>query len=257
METENSYFNRLVNDLRNIGVMPGDTLMVHSSLRSVGDFPDRAMIVTRALLEVLGSEGTLVMPALSYLFVTRDHPVFVQHETPTCVGALTEYFRTIPGVERSIHPTHSVCAIGKNTTLLLHDHHLDNSPCGARSPFTKLKHLDGKILFLGCGLMPNTSMHAIEELSIPPYLYGDKINYSIHLPNHTSYQKDYTPHGFKGYNQRYDRIIQILHPHDFRVGQILKAQSYLVKSSPLWIRVEQKLREDPFFFVEEKQLFEE
>jgi len=250
METEKSYFKQLVTDIVNLGIMPGDNLLVHSSLRSVGNFPDRARLVTRALLEVLGSEGTLLMPALSYRQVTSDHPVFVHHETPTCVGALTEYFRTMHGVERSIHPTHSVCAIGKNTSLLLQYHHLDNTPCGPNSPFNKLKNMDAKILFLGCGLLPNTTMHAIEELTPPPYLYGNNLTYTIHAPNQPPYQKEYITHGFKGYKQRYDRVIRILNPTDFREGQILTAHCYLIKAAPLWKRAEQKLMEAPLFFVD-------
>ena len=55
---------------------------------------------------MLGEKATLLMPALSYEIVTKENPVFDQVKTPSNVGFQTEYFRTQPGVLRSVHPTH-------------------------------------------------------------------------------------------------------------------------------------------------------
>ena len=52
-------------DLSNLGLRSGTTVMVHSSLGKVGWTVGGPVAVIRALLEVLGHEGTLVMPAES------------------------------------------------------------------------------------------------------------------------------------------------------------------------------------------------
>jgi len=81
---------------------------VHTSLRSLGKVPGGAETVVRGLLYALGENGTLLTPALSYASVGVNNPVFDVLHTPSCVGALPEYFRTRPGTIRSVHPTHSV-----------------------------------------------------------------------------------------------------------------------------------------------------
>ena len=133
----------------------------HSSLRSLGPVPGGAETVVRGLVEALGPDGTLLMPALSYARVTPEQPLFDVRLTPSNVGALPETFRTRPGTLRSIHPTHSVCGVGRLAAELLGRHIEDRTPCGPRSPFHLLPEYGGQILMLGCGLRPNTSMHAV------------------------------------------------------------------------------------------------
>ena len=91
--------------------MPGDVLLVHSAMKPLGGgrwLRRRAP----ALRAVLTEQGTLLLPALSYTTVTPEQPVFSVQETPSCVGKLSEAFRTASGMLRSVHPTHSVCAAG-------------------------------------------------------------------------------------------------------------------------------------------------
>lgn len=244
---------RICDHLTDLGVLEGDSLLVHSSLNSIGRFQDRAAILVEAFLQVLGPSGTLLMPALSYENVTTKLPVFDQRQTPSCVGGLTEFFRKMLGVQRSIHPTHSVCSAGKNTKLLLDRHRLDQTPCGPNSPFKKLQEVNGKILFLGCGVPPNTSMHAIEELTPPEYLFGNRVEYSISINNGDTYRKHYTTHHFENVEQRYDRVLDVLERGDYSRGKILEADAYLLYTAPLWEKVNQKLAENPLYFVDKKR----
>ena len=149
----------LQNDLSALGIRPGDTVLMHSSFRSLGGIEGGATGFFEAFTDLLGSEGTLILPALSYKSVTRQQPVFHQDQTPSCVGYLPEFFRTqVPGVIRSLHPTHSCCLLGKYARELAEGHELDDTPVGRHSPFAKLPLIGGKILMLGCGLDCNTSM---------------------------------------------------------------------------------------------------
>ena len=246
----NWIINKVIDDLTALGITKGDNLLVHSSLHSLGDFNGKAKTVTEALLNVIGKSGTLLMPALSYETVGKDNPYFEVNKTPSCVGGLTEYFRLRDDTERSIHPTHSVSGVGLNVEYFLKDHYLDNTPVGENSPFVKLKKVCGKILFIGCGLNPNTSMHGIEELVKPPYLFDGETLYTLTDKSGKQFKKKYMNHNFKGYKQRYDRMESLLDEKYLVKGKIMKADAYLMSSSELWKVAHKKLRLDPLYFVD-------
>jgi aminoglycoside 3-N-acetyltransferase len=225
-------------------------LMVHSSLRSLGAVPGGAETVVRGILDALGPAGTLLVPALSYLAVNPAQPCFEQARTPSCVGALPEFFRTRAGTRRSLHPTHSVCAAGARAGEILGGHHLDSTPCGPRSPFRRLREFGGQVLFLGCGMRPNTSMHAVEELVVPPYLFAGATDYRLLSADGGEFRMSMRNHGFAGWEQRYDRLACLLPAGALRFGAVLGAGSHLVACAPMWQTALAALRADPLCFVE-------
>ncbi|HMQ32083.1 MAG TPA: AAC(3) family N-acetyltransferase [Chloroflexaceae bacterium] len=235
----------LADDLRALGLAPGDTVMVHAAFRALGVRDPDAVIL--ALLDVLGDAGTLLMPALSWLQEPPD--VHDTRATPSCVGFLPEYFRTRPGTRRSLHPTHSVCGVGVRADELLEIHHADTTPCGPHSPFSAILR-GGMILFLGCGLRPNTAMHAVEEHAQPPYLFGPPRLYTITDENGQTFQRVYTPHGFAGVTQRYDRVADLLAPPALQSGYVGAAAAFLVDGPVLLDAALAALRRNPYFFVE-------
>ena len=244
---------QIIEDCRFLGVRAGGVLLVHASLSAMGKVKGGAETVIRALKEVLGPEGTLAFPSLSYDFVTPENPVFSIDGTPSNVGVIPEHFRKRPGSMRSLHPTHSVCATGPLAKELLLSHGLDNTPCGTNSPFRKLRELNGQILMLGCGLRPNTSMHAIEELVIPPYLLGEVLDYQLILSDGRKISKRYVPHNFDGWTQRYDRVADVLNKDELVNGEILKANVYLIEVEVMWKKVLNALQKNPFYFVDSIQ----
>jgi aminoglycoside 3-N-acetyltransferase len=245
-----SPINRLADDLRALGIREGGVLLVHSSLRSLGGVAGGAETVIRALLDVVGAGGTLLLPALSYETVTAERPCFDVRKTPVCVGALPEYFRQRTGTLRSVHPTHSVCGVGAQAGDLLGGHERDTTPCGPNSPFHKLPHYHGQILFLGCGLRPNTSMHALEELSEPAYLFAGEVEYDVIAADGRTSRMRIRRHNFKGWVQRYDRVAQVLDGAALRTGRVLAAGCHLIEAAAMWPAVHEKLKHDPLFFVD-------
>ena len=242
--------DQLVLDLQTVGVRPGGVLMVHSSLKSLGAFPGGAESLIQGLLAAIAPEGTLLMPALSYETVIPQKPVFDIRSTPSCVGILPEIFRLSAGTRRSMHPTHSVCAVGPLTSDLLSPHILDSTPCGPNSPFHRLADFKGQILMLGCGLRPNTSMHAIEEIAQTPYLLNPPMRFTLIDENGQKTQKSYAPHNFKNISQRYDRVEKVLAYPQLRTGGVLKAKVHLIEANALKDCVLQALEKDPWFFVD-------
>ena len=238
------------NALEELGIKRGDTVLMHSSLKALGGEVSPPQLI-EALTGALGGEGTLVLPALSYLHCNKNHPFFDYYATPSNVGAIAEYFRTYTeGVVRSINPTHSCCALGANAGFITEGHILDNTPCGKNSPFTRVKELGGKILFLGCGMRPNTSMHAIEELFEPDYLFGETYEYRIKDRQGNSFICLCKAHNFTGVSQRYDRLEELLADGtELRRGYVLKAFCHLADAGAVWERASAAYSENPNYFV--------
>ena len=243
---------QIASDARALGVRPGSVLLVHSSLRSLGQKDIRPQEVIDGLLLALGDHGTLVFPALSYLHCGPAHSLtFDVRNTPSNVGALPEYFRTdMPGVRRSLCPTHSCCAVGEKRDAVVGEHHLDDTPAGAHSPFRRVMELDGSVLFLGCGTNCNTSMHAVEELSRPDYLFEACYTYTMIREDGSSYEQRCYAHDFRGVSQVYRRMEDLLTADELQKGNILAASCHLMRCVPMWEKADAKFREDPHYFVD-------
>jgi aminoglycoside 3-N-acetyltransferase len=140
--------------LRDLGFTPGAMVMVHSAFslvkRRVPDLTPEKLI--RQMQELLGPEGTLLMPAFAFRgrqsHYVDTHTHFDVRQTPSAVGILTEVFRKMPGVIRSYHPTHSVAGWGQHAREILSTHHL-GSTFGVTSPFYRLREYDGLVVGLG------------------------------------------------------------------------------------------------------------
>jgi len=167
------------------------TVMVHSSLSKLGFVVGGPQAVVAALLEVVGTTGTLMMPTHSGALsdpanwenppvperwwspVRAEMPAFDPHLTPTrSMGAIVECFRGVPGVRRSNHPTVSAAAIGPNARALVEAHELHDR-FGESSPQGRLYELDGHVLLLGVDHANNTSLHLSEARSGLPELVAD------------------------------------------------------------------------------------
>ena len=240
---------RIARELCGTGISPGDTILVHSSLSSLGYVPGGAEMVVGGLVRAVGPDGTLLMPALSYQ--QRPHHVHDTRRTPSNVGAIPEHFRLRPGTVRSVHPTHSVCGIGRRAVDLLSRHAEDSTPCGPSSPLNLMLDIGAKIVMLGCGLRPNTTMHALEEYVEPVYLFGELVAYTITDNTGRTFTKVYARHGFKGWKQRYDRVALLPGSDEFvRHGRILHASVHVVDGAATKAAVLGRLRADPLFFVD-------
>ncbi len=216
----------------------------------MGHVPGGAETVIRGLWDALGPDGMLLMPALSYTYVNAAYPVFDVLRTPSNIGTIPEIFRTGPGTMRSVCPTHSVCGVGAQVERFLKGHHLDETPCGSHSPYRMLRDAGGQILFIGCGLKPNTSMHGVEELVEPPYLFGPTLSYRIIFPDGTETQLNCRRHDFAGYAQRYDRLGPLLKEDGLKIGTVLEATIHLLECRTMWEQAWAALQRDPLFFVE-------
>ncbi|MBB6486060.1 aminoglycoside N(3)-acetyltransferase [Rhizobium lusitanum] len=178
----------LTADLGKIGVRHGDILIVHTSLASLGWVCGGAVAVIQALIEAVGSAGTLVMPAHSAQItnpanwamppvpkewiepIKANMPPFDARTTPTRnMGAVAELFRTWPGAARSNHPSASFAALGPLAEEITREHALDD-PLGEHSPLGALYRLEAKVLLIGVDFNRCTALHLAEQRRWPDRL---------------------------------------------------------------------------------------
>lgn len=181
----------LVNDLIKAGVKSGDTLLVHSSLSKIGYVEEGPKTVVEALLDVVGTEGNLLMPnspnAGLQLEYIRSIESFDVQNTPSALGAITEYFRKLPEAKRSAHPTEPVSCIGPDAEYFVSEHFGELTPYTEKSPFYKVSEKGGKILYLGVTLdNAGTNLHtledAVDDFKFPVY-YDEVFEVNVVLPD--------------------------------------------------------------------------
>ena len=162
----------LVAAFREIGLEAGDSVIVHSSYRSLGEVEGGPEAVIDALLEAVGPTGNLVLPAFNY---TRPipEPYFDQAQTPARTGIIAELGRRRAEAVRSLSPTHSVAVIGPDAAALT-EGHLEVRTFGIGSPIDRLAKTGGKVLLLGVGNDANSTIHIAEEYAgVPKALWTE------------------------------------------------------------------------------------
>lgn len=176
-------FESLQTGFRSIGLTAGDVVIVHTSLSKIGWTVGGARTVIDALLSVVGSGGTVVMPTFTtensdpgrwqnppvpndwFETICRQMPAFDKNLTVSWgVGCIPELFRTYPKSRRSDHPQVSFAASGKYSSQILETHIL--TPCfGMDSPLGALYRLNARILLLGVSYDKCSGLHLAEVLS--------------------------------------------------------------------------------------------
>lgn len=112
----------LKHDLVAMGLTGNETILIHSSMKSIGPVEGGADTVLDAWMEFF-AEGLLLLPTHTWRFINEENRVFDVRRSPCCVGILPELFRQRPGVVRSLHPTHSMAAYGKGAAAYLEGEH--------------------------------------------------------------------------------------------------------------------------------------
>ncbi|MCP3923256.1 MAG: aminoglycoside 3-N-acetyltransferase [Desulfobacterales bacterium] len=183
--------NQLVNELIELGLSEGQTVMLHASVKRIGNIEGGPQTIIEALLEVLTSSGTLMMlvgwednpynisgasfqdnidnlpekKRRAFYNSTSFDPEYSRSDRKV-MGILPEYLRTYPGSIRSRHPL-GYAAVGKMAQSVLNDQQWQYRE-GSGSPLEKLCEVGGKVLLLGSPTGNVTLLHFAENLADIP-----------------------------------------------------------------------------------------
>jgi len=155
--------DQIIDALKRVGIKKGDSIFVHSSLKSFGkickgitkEYFLNAFLAS--LTETVGTEGNIIMPTFSYSFCKNQ--TFDPQKTPSTVGILTESFRKMKDVKRSTDPIFSIAVLGKDSDYFAS---VGTNCFGKNSIFEKLYYKDVKLMFIG-DTFDITYMHFVEQ----------------------------------------------------------------------------------------------
>jgi len=153
--------------LTKLEIKNGSTVFIHSSTDNL-NISFNPVRLLEILLETVGGSGTLVFPCWQFSYRAEDYlksgKVFDVRRSPSALGMLTEIARRYPGAQRSIHPTNSIVAIGKNAAEITGSHHEDIYPCGEKSPYYRVMQSGGVIAGIGVNANFMSFVHCPEDV---------------------------------------------------------------------------------------------
>jgi len=160
----------------------GDKIMVHSSLSSFGRVEGGAETVIKALIELVGPEGTILMPSFNHgaPFESSDQGIFDPTKTPCINGRIPDTFWRMEGVHRSLNPTHAFAVYGRDAERYTKNHHLTLT-MGEESPLGLLALEGGYQINLGTKHHTTTAKHVAEMINRSPCLGYRTEEYPVRL----------------------------------------------------------------------------
>ena len=163
----------LKKQLQAMGLQPNDTVVIHTSMKAIGDVEGGAEGVIDTFCEYL-SEGLFLVPTHTWEEVTQDNPYYDVRTSVPNIGLIpkTAAFRK-DGV-RSLHPTHSIWAHGAQAEEFVANEENAPSPTPKGYCWDKIADYQGKILLIGVENDKNTFIHSIEERTNLPDRISDK-----------------------------------------------------------------------------------
>ena len=149
--------------LEKLGIKHDDTVLIHTSLKSVGEIENGADGLIDAFCEYL-CDGLFIVPTHTWDNVVPDSPYYDVRTTEPCIGTLPKIAAKRADGVRSLHPTHSVAAFGKRAAEYIKGEELSATPAPVGGCWARLYDEKAKILLIGVGHEKNTYFHAVDEM---------------------------------------------------------------------------------------------
>ena len=173
----------LQEQLKTMGLKCTDAIMVHSSMKSMGEVEGGAETVLDAFIEYF-SEGLFMTPAHTWKQMSEEYNLFDPETEPACVGIIPNLLLKRPGVVRSLHPTHSMAVIGKGAAEYVQGEEFVNTPCAPGGCWDRLRKVHAKILLIGVTHARNTFIHSVEEVfDVPERFTKHPVDFRIKMPD--------------------------------------------------------------------------
>lgn len=195
MLTRNDVFTLL----ESFGIRRNDVVTMHSSLREIGPIEGGADGLIDALKDYL-CDGLLLIPTHTWANVNAANPHFDVRSTVPCIGTMAKVAAFRKDGIRSLHPTHSMAAFGKNAREYIQGEEKSSTPAPMGGALSRLYELNGKVLLVGVGHERNTYLHAVDERIDRPNRLAEK-GFSVEITDwdgNTLRNEDFHPHATAG-----------------------------------------------------------
>ena len=179
--------------LAELGLLPSDTVVIHTSLRSVGPVEGGADGLIDAFCEYL-CNGLFLVPTHTWASVNADHPVYHAACSVPCIGAVPRAAAARRDGVRSLHPTHSLWAFGRNAAAYVQGEELAETPAPPGGCWARLADVGAKILLIGVNNSKNTFIHSLDELAGLPDRLGRPYTTTLIASNGRTVRGQMTPH---------------------------------------------------------------
>lgn len=244
------------NNLKKLGIKQNDSLLIHSSMKSIGNVEGGADTVIDAFVEYV-SKGLIIFPTHTWEQMKDNYNISDPEKEPSFVGVLSNIFMKRKNVFRSLHPTHSIAAYGKNAKNFVQGEEMFDTPLNRKGCWGKIYDLKSKILFIGCSLNKNTIIHGVEEWCKIPNRLSDKYqNLKIKVEDkiiEKPIRRHHNDHG--DVSENYGKIEKpLLKLGIAKIGKFGDAKTYLVDSYKMINLVFDFLKKDPDLFLTDKPL---
>ena len=187
--------------LESFGIRHDDVVTMHCSLREIGPIEGGADGLIDALKEYLHA-GILLIPTHTWANVNADNPYFDVRSTVPCIGTMSKVAAFRKDAVRSLHPTHSMAAFGKNARDYIQGEETAQTPAPLGGALNRLYEMNGKVLLVGVGHERNTYLHAVDErIGVANRLSA--AGFSIEITDwdgHVHRVDDFHPHATEGIN---------------------------------------------------------
>ena len=151
----------------------------------------------RAIRELIGPDGTVVVATATLNLCNTDIP-FDPARTPSHrMGVLAEYVRMLPGALRSMHPFVSYTAVGSQAAYITQD--VTRHAYGPETPEARMIELDA--LHVSIGIHPRFSTatnHHLELVMGVPYRYNREYLHKVKRNGTVTEEPFYQNVWFKG-----------------------------------------------------------
>lgn len=253
----------LIDALLSAGIEKNDTVLVHSDIAAFGTTENFSRkealnIFYDAFMEVLGSEGTLCVPAYFYEYARFGIPYDIALSPVSKeLGVFAKYINSLPESKRSCNPLAAVAAVGRNADYICEIKNRHNY--GEDSAFNRLHKLNAKIVMLGTTTNSVTFGHYVEYHVGVPHMYN-KI-YNIPVLNNGEVIFDWSISSVRYLNadvvygglnrKKIEENINILTHHNImKYKNYLESTIYVINTDTLYNVLAKNLFQNPYKYLD-------
>ncbi len=170
----------IFNSLKNIGAPRNSVVIIHCSLKSIGEIEGGGQGLLDALIEYFTLDGgILCIPTHTWAWQDdKSVPTLDLCAPRSNIGALPTLAANDARGVRTLHPTHSMAVFGEKSAVadFVKGEEKVETTTSPKGCYGKIYSMGGFVLLLGVGQNKNTFLHCVEEmLNVPNRISSEPV----------------------------------------------------------------------------------